>query len=306
MQRKILGGSLVNLLLLGCPAPQGPASDAPTPLSELRDEPAPTPPAGSPVDTCAASATLYPRSRMADTSTRDAVVGKQWARREGGPGSMHGPPTLSRRTTDLRLDEREGVIRLTYDQVIESTGEPAQRTHIAQDCQICGAVLVCDQSVWALSTRTTDPPNGAPLHILDTDAALELDDHDLYLIRHGHEVHLDFADDPRTTARGALEIRLRKLERGAPVAAHSTTFTSEQVATGYDGRRVRVDLPGADAIRIELLPGRSPDAGGYGVNKTLEANLYELESLKRNPQLMQQPESLEIAADAPGFNLPRR
>lgn len=242
---------------------------------------------------------------MSDPSTRGAVVGKQWARRDGGQGSMHGPPELWRRSTDLRLEHAEGAIRMTYTALLESSNEAPRTTQVAKDCQICGAVLVCDQAVWALSTRTQDPPNGSPLEVLAMDAAIELDDHDFYLIRHGHEVHLDFAADPRTTARGALEIKVRKLERGAPVTSESTSFVSETMAVGYAGRKVKVQLPGVDAIGLEFRPDRGPDGGGYGTDTTLEPTLYELESLKRNPQLMQQPESLRIAADAPGFNLPR-
>ncbi len=281
-------GALVGLLV-GCSAT---APVSATPLAE------------SSIETCAAGATLYPKARMTDLSTRDAVVGKHWARRDGGQGSMHGPPELWRRSTDLRLELAEGVIRMTYKQAVESSHEDPRTTTIARDCQICGAVLVCDQTVWTLSTHTNAPPNGSPLDVLATDAAIELDDHDLYLIRHGHEVHLDFGADPRTTAQGTLEIRVRKLERGAPVTAESTTFVAEPMAAGYEGRTVKVKLPGVDAIRLEYRPDRSPDGGGYGTDTTIEPTLYELESLKRNPQLMKQPESLDIAADAPGFNLP--
>lgn len=31
-----------------------------------------------------------------------------------------------------------------------------------------------------------------------------------------------------------------------------------------------------------------------------------MQSLMRNPKLMKQPKSLDLPADAPGFNLPRR
>lgn len=299
MQIEFFCGSLVGLLLAGCSAQEAPAgggaATAPVSAAVLTQ---------GVVETCAAGATLYPKARMTDPSIRDAVVGKHWARRDGGQGSMHGPPELWRRSTDLRLEHAEGVVRMTYKQAIESSHEDPRTTTIARDCQICGAVLVCDQSVWTLSTRTHAPPNGSPLDVLATDAAIELDDHDLYLIRHGHEVHLDFAADPRTTAQGTLEIRVRKLERGAPVTAESTTFVAEPMAAGYEGRTVKVKLPGVDAIRLEFRPDRSPDGGGYGTDTTIEPTLYELESLKRNPQLMQQPESLDIAADAPGFNLP--
>jgi hypothetical protein len=301
MRIEFFCGSLVGLLLVGCSAREDTASvDGPGGAPRA----VPTPLAESVVATCAAGATLYPKARMTDLSTRDAVVGKQWARRDGGQGSMHGPPELWRRNTDLRLEHVEGVIRMTYKTVIESSHEDPRTTTIAKDCQICGAVLVCDQAVWTLATRTNAPPDGDPLEVLAMDAAVELGDHDLYLVRHGHEVYLDFGADPRTTARGTLEIRVRKLERGAPVTAESTTFVAEPMAVGYAGRRVKVTLPGVDAIGVEFRPDRSPDGGGYGTDTTIEPTLYELESLKRNPKLMQQPQSLDIAADAPGFNLP--
>ncbi len=305
-------GALVGLLLVGCSAQEGPARDGAAPVSTPAPEPpgpgeapsaVPPPLAESVARTCAAGATLYPRARMRDPATRDAVVGKHWARRDGGRGSMHGPPELWRRSNDLRFEPAEGGIRMTYTKLLEVSNEDPKKTTIAKDCQICGAVLVCDQAVWTLATRSHDPPNGAPLEVLAMDAAIELDDHDLYLIRHGHEVLLDFAADPRTTAKGSLEIRVRKLERGAPVTVEATSFVAEPY--GSEGRKVRVQLPGVDAIGLEFRPDRSPDGGGYGTDTTIEPTLYEMESLKRNPQLMQQPESLEVAADAPGFNLPR-
>lgn len=276
--------SLLCVLLGGCSA-----RPAPVVVSG--------PPTASAIETCTASAVLYPSERMSDPTTRDAVLGKHWARRDGGSGSMHGPPELWRRSTDLRLAPVDGVIRMTYEQLLESSHAEPVKTTITKDCQICGDVLVCDQSVWTLATRTNDPPDGSPLHVLAMDAAIALDDHDLYLIRHGHEVYLDFKADPRTTATGALEIRVRKLERGAPVMTRSTSFVAEAT-------RVKIELPDVDGIGIEFRPGRAPEAGGYGTDMTIEPSLYEMESLKRNPQLMDQPESLEIAPDAPGFNLP--
>jgi hypothetical protein len=265
----------------------------------VRPEPvvASGPPSASAIETCAASAMLYPRERMSDSGTRDAVIGKHWARRDGGSGSMHGPPELWRRSTDLRLMPSDGVIRMTYERFLESSRAEPVRTTITKDCQICGDVLVCEQSVWALATRTNDPPDGSPLDVLAMDAAIALDDHDIYLIRHGHEVYLDFKADPRTTATGALEIRVRRLERGAPVITRATSFVVEAT-------RVRIELPDLEGIGLEFRPGRPPEGGGYGTDTTLEPSLYEMESLKRNPQLMDQPASLEIAADAPGFNLP--
>lgn len=303
--------SLVCVLLASCSAPDSrvgadlkSARSDPETAAIARGTGSETPPERAAIDACAAAATLYPAERLARTDTRAAVVGKHWARRDGGQGSMHGPPQLWRRNTDLRLKQAGGAIAMTYEVLLESSNEDPKTTTIARDCQICGEVLVCDQTVWVLATRTNDPPNGSPLEVLSMDAVAELDDHDLYLVRHGHEVHLDFGADPRTSAGGSLEIRVRKLEKGAAVATRSTRFVAEPTAVGYAGRTVKVELPGAEAIRIEYRPDRSPDGGGYGTDTTLEPTLYEMESLKRNPRLMQQPASLEIPADAPGFNLP--
>lgn len=254
------------------------------------------------IEACAAVATLYPVERLADAATRTAVVGKHWARRDGGRGSMHGPPELWRRNNDLRLEPSERGVALTYEVLLESTNAEAQTTKLAKDCHLCGEVLVCDHLVWVLSTRTNDPPNGRPLELLDLDTIAELGDHDLYLVRHGHEIHLDFGADPRTTAAGPLQIRMRKLEKGAPVTTQATTYVAEPMGAG--GCTVRLDLPGTDGIRLDLRPDRGPDGGGFGTDPTFESPLYELESLTRNPQLMDQPASLELPADAPGFRLP--
>lgn len=256
------------------------------------------------LEACAAVATLYPAERLAGSATRAAVVGKHWARRDGGRGSMHGPPKLWRRNDDLRLEPSEHGVALTYEVLVESTNEEAQTTKLAKDCHLCGEVLVCDQHVWVVSTGTNDPPDGRPLEWLVLDTIAELGDHDLYLVRHGHEIHLDFGADPRTTARGPLEIRVRKLEKGAPVTTQSTTYVAEPMGGlgGYNS--VRLDLPGTDGIRLDFRPDRGPDGGGFGTDPTFESPLYEMESLTRNPQLMDQPASLELPADAPGFNLP--
>lgn len=287
------------LVLLGCTAdPQTPPSAGSKPTPSAPE------PGSDALAACAAAATLYPAELLTRTETRTAVVGKHWARRDGGAGSMHGPPSLWRRSTDLRLEPSGGAIAMNYEVLIESSGEAPRKTAIARDCQICGELLVCDQTVWVLATHTNAPPDGSPLDVLAMDAAAELKDHDLYLVRHGHEVLLDFGADPRTTPTGPLEIRVRKLEKGAAVTSRSTTFVSEPIAAGYAGRRVKIDLPGAESIRVEYLPDRSPSGGGYGTDTTLEPTLYEMESLKRNPQLMKQPASLEISPDAPGFNLP--
>lgn len=295
VRRRVRHLSLLGLLLsASCAAPASP--EGAEPRATRRE--------GAAIDACAAAATLYPVDRLARTETREAVVAKHWARREGGRGSMHGPPQLWRRSTDLRLEQAEGAIAMSYEVLLESSNEAPKATTIARTCQICDRLLVCDQAVWVLSTHTNEPPNGSPLDVLAMDAVVELGDHDLYLVRHGHEILLDFGADPRTTAAGSLEIRARKLEKGAAVATRATTFASEPMAAGYAGRTVTVELPGADAIRIEYRPDRSPSGGGYGTDTTLESTLYEMDSLRRNPQLMQQPASLEIAADAPGFNLP--
>jgi hypothetical protein len=280
-------------LTLSCTAPGADAPPTPGPAATDR----------AAIAACAA-ATLYPAERLARTDTRAAVVGKHWARREGGRGSMHGPPELWRRNNDLRLEPAGGAIAMTYEVLLESSNAPPKPTKIARSCQICGELLVCDQSVWVLQTRTNDPPGGSPLEVLAMDAVAELGDHDLYLVRHGHEVYLDFGADPRTAAKGPLEIRVRKLEQGAAATTHATTFVAEPMAAGYAGRTVRVELPGVDGIRLEYRPDRSPSGGGYGTDTTLEPTLYEMESLRRNPQLMDQPASLEIAPDAPGFRLP--
>lgn len=240
---------------------------------------------------------------MSNDDTRQAVLGKHWARREGGMGSMHGPPELWRRNVDLHLTERGGGVAMVYEATSEATGRAAETKKIEQDCQICGDVLVCGDSVWVMDVHVNDPPNGKPLEVLDLGAVAEVGDHDLYLVRHGHEVFLDFAVDPRTADKGGLEIHQRKLEPGAAASKQSTTFEPDTMSAGYAGRTVRIDLPGVDGIRIDLRPDRSPDSG-YGTDTTLETSLYEMASLQRNPQLMEQPDSLDIAPDAPGFNLP--
>jgi len=288
---------LVCSLLQACSSPSSPGGEG----SKQAQAPAP---GADALAVCAAAATLYPAERLTRTETRAALAGKHWARREGGQGSMHGPPSLWRRNNDLRLEPSGGAIAMTYEVLIESSGEAPRRTSIANTCQICGELLVCDQTVWVLATHTHDPPNGSPLDVLAMDAVAELGEHDLYLVRHGHEVRLDFGADPRTSPTGPLEIRVRKLEKGAAVTQRATTFTAEPMAAGYAGRTVKIDLPGVDSIRIEYRPDRPPSGGGYGTDTTLEPTLYEMESLKRNPQLMKQPASLEISPDAPGFNLP--
>jgi hypothetical protein len=279
------------LLLAGCTVP---AAGGPTAGEASR----------AAIAACAAAATLYPAERLARTDTATAVVGRHWARREGGRGSMHGPPELWRRNTDLRLERVEDAIAMTYEVLVETSHEAPKTTRIARSCQVCGELLVCDQTVWVLATRTNEPPNGSPLEVLAMDAVAELGDHDLYLVRHGHEVYLDFGADPRTAAKGPLEIRVRKLEQGAAVTTRATTFEAEPMAAGYAGRNVRIELPGADGIRLEYRPDRPPSGGGYGTDTTLEPTLYEMESLQRNPQLMEQPASLAVSPDAPGFNLP--
>lgn len=256
------------------------------------------------VEACAAVATLYPRERLGGDEIRNAVVGKHWARRDGGRGSMHGPPMLWRRSNDLQLEARDGKVALTYDVLEEATGKEAAPKKIEKDCQICGEVLVCDQAVWVLSTQINDAPGGTPLDQLSLDAVAEMDHHDLYLVRHGHEILLDFGVDPREATSGSLEIRTRKLEKGAVVTKSATTFTSEPMAPGYGGRSVRIDLPGSDGIRLDFRPDRRPE-GGYGTDTTIEPTLHEMTGLKKNPQLMKQPESLDLPADAPGFYLPQ-
>ena len=291
--------ALFGLVLGGCSPKEEGKSSPEQSASGRAGKPAPmTQPA---IDACAAVATLYPKERMSDTTTRDAVVGKLWAHRDGGLGSPHGPPEKWRRNTDLRFEPAGDVIEMTYEETVESTNEAPSTTKLDKDCQICGEVLVCEQQVWALATRTNNPPKGSPLDLLDSAAILELGDDDLYLIRHGHEVHLGFGADPRTNESGSLEIRVRKLEAGAKVVTESTTFTSEEMAAGYAGRTVKIELPGADGIRIEYRPERGPGGAGYGTDTTIRSSLFEMESLKRNPQLMKQPKSLEIAEDAAGF-----
>ena len=194
---------------------------------------------------------------------------------------------------------------MAYTKTVESTGEAGETTKIEQDCHVCGDLLVCGETVWVLDVHVNDPPRGKPLEVLDLDAVAEVGDHDLDLVRHGHEILLDIAADPRTTSSGGLDIHLRKLAQGAVATKHTTTFESETMSPGYAGRTVRIDLPGVDGMRLEYRPEQRPDGGGYGTDPTLATSLYEMESLKQNPQLMEQPESLDIAPDAPGFNLPR-
>lgn len=296
-----LAFSLV-LSLAACTAKQDPGSSG----GEGK-APASTPPDAAALDTCAAAATLYPRARMTDTTVKDELLGKLWARRDGGMGSPHGPPMKWRRNTDLRFAARETGVSVSYEETLESTGEEPGVKAWSEDCQICGEVLVCGQQVWALGLRTNMPPSGNELRVLDTAGILELGDHDLYLIRHGHEIHLGFGADPLTTKEGPLKIRIRKLEAGAEVVEESTTFESEKMIMSYEGRTVRVELPGeVEGIRIDYRPDRGPEGAGYGTDTSkLRSTLYEFETLKRNPQLTDQPKSLEISEDeAEGFNLP--
>lgn len=258
------------------------------------------------IEACAAVATLYPRPLLANTETRDRVMSKHWARRDGGRGSMHGPPMLWRRNTDLTFEQSESGLTLRYEELHEASDEEPSTKTIEMDCQICGDVMVCDQTVWALDARTNEPPKGGPLDLLDTAAIIELDGNDLYLIRHGHEILLEFAADPLTTPTGDLIISIRKLAAGAEVVTESTTYTAEEVAPGYEHRYVRLELPGdVEGIRLEYLPDeRGVSGGGYGTDSTLRSTLFEMESLKKHPDLMDQPASLEIDDDEPGFNLP--
>jgi len=142
--------------------------------------------------------------------------------------------------------------------------------------------------------------------VRDTAAIRELRDDDIYLVRHGHEILLEFGGDPRTAKTGPLDISIRKLEAGAEVVKESTTYESDERATNL--HYVKIDLPGdVEGIRLEYRdPERGVGGGGYGTDTQLRSPLYEMESLKRNPQLMEQPESLEIDDDAPGFNLPQK
>ncbi|EDM74240.1 hypothetical protein PPSIR1_41104 [Plesiocystis pacifica SIR-1] len=259
------------------------------------------------IEHCATAAQLYPRARMADTTVRTELVEHAWARRDGGLGSPHGPPMKWRRSTDLSFALEGDAVFVKNEERFEETGNETGIERWSERCQVCGQVLVCDQQVWAIGLRTNQPPKGEDLRLLDTAGILELDDHDLYLIRHGHEVYLDFGADPRTTPDGPLTIRVRKLEAGAEIVEESTRFTSEEMAAGYAGRTVKVELPGVGkGIRVEYRPGRGPGGAGYGTDTSkLRSTLYELESLERNPQLMKQPKSLDISEDeAKGFNLP--
>lgn len=274
-----------------------------------QDSPASTsgalgPPPPASLDTCAAVATLYPPERMTNTAVRDELIGTLWARRDGGMGSIHGPPNKWRRNTDLRIGANEAGVTVNYEETHESTNEKASTKVWSEDCQLCGEVLVCDQQVWALSLRTNMPPSGNELRILDTQGIVELGDNDLYLIRHGHEIHLEFGADPRSAPSGPLNIRIRKLEAGAEAVEKSTTFTSEKMTMSYDGRTVDVELPGeVDGISIDYRPDRAPQATGNGVKANkMRRDLYEYETLKRNPQLTDQPKSLEISeAEAKAF-----
>lgn len=288
---------------------QGAGDDAtPGPQAEAGEPRAAEDAQAQAIEACADVATLYPKPLMSHTALRDEVVGKHWVRRDGGRGSMHGPPMLWRRNTDLTFKEVEGGLEMHYEEMYESTDEEPETKTLDMSCQICGDVMVCDQTVWALDSRTNDPPKGGPLDVLDTAAILELEDHDLYLIRHGHEVFLDFAADPLTTPAGDLIISVRELKAGAEVATETTTYKAEEVAAGFEHRYVRLELPGeVEGIRLEYRPDDRGVAGaGYGTDSTLRPMLFEIENLKKHPDLMDQPKSLEVEADAPGFNLPHR
>ena len=269
-----------------------------------KGDPALGPPSPASLATCSAVATLYPRARMSDTAIRDELIAKLWARRDGGMGPIHGPPEKWRRNTDLRFAGGTAGVTLSYEETHEATGkEPATKAW-SEDCQICGEVLVCGQQAWALRLRTNAPPSGNELRILDTQGVLELGDHDLYLIRDGHEIYLDFEADPRTTSTGALNISVRKLEAGAERIGASTRFETKDMVMSYGGRSVMVELPGdLDRIKIDYPPERPPAVTGNGVEANrMRRDLYEYETLKRNPQLTDQPKSLELSdSEAKGF-----
>ena len=191
-----------------------------------------------------------------------------------------------------------------YEESHESTNDEKSVTSLDESCQICGEVMVCGEKVWALDARTNQPPKGGPLDLLDTAAILELEDNAVYLIRHEHEVLLEFGADPYTASTGDLKISVRRLQAGAEIVEESTTFESEAMAANL--RYVKIELPGdIEGIRLEYRdPARGVGGAGYGTDTTIRSPLFEMESLKKHPDLMEQPESLEVSDDAPGFNLP--
>lgn len=257
------------------------------------------------VDHCKRVAQLYPESELSDTTVRDAVVGRHWAHRDGGIGSLHGPPRKWRRTIDLTFEDDDGQLVGNYADLYESSDEEPVDRGWSRPCSICGNVMACGDETFTVVVREGTWKD-KPFHTLDTDSVLRLDDHDLYLVRYGHEIHLDFDADPYTAQSGELKISMRALEAGAEITRVTTTFNSEALFKGRSERKVFVELPGdVGSFRIEM---RGPDRlyVNRGSKGSMKGTLYDLEQLRLHPDRMKQPASLEIDPDAKGFNQPHR
>lgn len=280
-------------------APKAPADPAPKGGS---DEAAQDPSAVERVEACAAVARLYPKDKLADDGIQDQVVHRQWSRRDGGPGSIHGPPMKTRITVDLGIRPAGRGVTLTYESKSEATGEAPKVESWTKQCHVCGHVLACGDEAMTIDVREVDD-NGKLLRVLDSEPVVALSEQDLYLIRHGHEVRLTFGADPREDKTGPLDIAVRKLEEGAPVVRSSVTYENE------GPRGVKVVLPGdIGGFRVEFRgDDRPPFAGGNGKRGLFAKSLYDFETLIMFPDMMRQPASLDIEPGEEGtFNKPHR
>ena len=253
------------------------------------------------VDACAAVATLYPKDRLRDESVLKQLVGRQWSLRDGGVGSMHGPPMKWRRSTDVTFEVVDNAVRVQYQSKYESTGESPEIDSWTKQCQVCGPLLACGDELVTFGVREFES-KGKMLRVLDPDPVVTVSETDLYMVRYGHEVRLTFGANPLEQSKGPLEIAVRKLEKGAEVQRVSGTYDHEQ------NRGAKVELPGGiGGLRIEFREGRAPDAGGSGKRGPIRQTLYDYKTLKQFPDRMRQPASLEIKPGEEGaFNLPRR
>lgn len=250
---------------------------------------------------CAEVATLYPQGRRGDAALLRSLVDRQWSRRDGGVGSIHGPPMKWRRSTDLKFVPLPGKVQVSLEETSEATEEDPAKVSWTKDCQVCGDVMICgSDEAFTLGVREFERDKSV-VRVLDVDPVIELSPTELYMIRYEHEVLLTFGDDPRSVDKGTLSIAVRRLTKDAPVTRQAANYEVE------GARGVKVELPGnLGGLRIKFRDqGRAPDAGGSGRSKTLRRSLFDYETLKTHPKMMSQPSSLELTdKEKEGFNFP--
>jgi hypothetical protein len=290
----------------GTPKPGAAQGDSKAPADPApnggSDEAVEDPSAAERVEACAAVARLYPKDKLADDGIQNQLVHRQWSRRDGGRGSIHGPPMKTRITVDLGIRPAGRGVTLAFESKSEATGEAPNVDSWTKQCHVCGHVLVCGDEAMTVGVREVDK-DGKLLRVLDSEPVVALTKQDLYLIRHGHEVRLTFGADPREEKTGPLDIAVRKLEGGAPVVRSSVTYENE------GARGVKVVLPGdIGGFRVEFRgDDRPPYAGGSGKRGLFAKSLYDFETLIMFPDMMRQPASLDIEPGEEGtFNKPHR